>query len=319
MPAAGRRAPRSTRPGLLRIGHAARAVGVSPSTLRLWERQGLVTPLRPAGEERRYGPDQLTRLRCIRRLRAVEGLNAAGIRRALGPGEGDPAAGPDRGGRPPAAARQRPGAVGLPVGRAAGDVSDPGVGDSGPAALAGARLRALRTSAGLSLRAVAARTGLSPSFLSGLERGTSGASMAALERLAAAHGTSVAAILEGPAAVGAGPGPIPADRVVRGATRKAVEAPSGVRIEELRRQPGRLRPRLVALAPGAASDLAGEHQGEAFLYVLEGRVAVWLADLEHHELGPGDALTVPASLPNRFAALGAGEARILWIATPPRA
>jgi DNA-binding transcriptional MerR regulator/quercetin dioxygenase-like cupin family protein len=293
MPGAERRAPRSSRPGLLRIGDAARAVGVSPSALRLWERQGLIAPLRPAGAERRYGPDELTRLRCIRRLR-VEGLNAAGIRRVLG-GAAD-------GGSPgsPSAAATTTGAARL------------------DAPAVGARLRRERAAVGLSLRDVAARTGLSASFVSGLERGSSGASLAALERLTAAYDTSVAEILEEPAgSPGAGGGA--AERVVRGAARSAVEAGRGVRIEELAILAGRLQPRLVALAPGAVSDLAGDHEGEAFLYVLEGRVAVWLADLEHHELGPGDALTFPSALRNRCAALGADEARILWIATPPLA
>ena len=53
------------------------------------------------------------------------------------------------------------------------------------------------------------------------------------------------------------------------------------------------------------------------MYVLEGRVAVWLDEREHHELGPGDALTFPSSLPHRFVALGADETRILWVNTPP--
>jgi transposase-like protein len=52
-PGRARAAPAA--PGLLRIADAARAVGVSPSALRLWERQGLVDPVRNGGRERRYG------------------------------------------------------------------------------------------------------------------------------------------------------------------------------------------------------------------------------------------------------------------------
>lgn len=284
--------------GLLRIADAARAVGVSPSALRLWERQGLVVPIRDGGRERRYGPDEVTRLRCIRRLRVEEGLNAAGIRRALG----------DAAPSVPAAAstRPRPGAA-----TSADGIS----GAAGPGAV-GDRLRSLRKAAGLSLREAGARTGLSPSFLSGLERGTAGASLAALIRLAGAYGTTVAALLGSVAPDGdtvAAPRPA---RVVRGDARSVMDVGRGVRLEELAVRPTRLQPHLVVLAPGATSDGAYDHAGEEFLFVLAGRIVVWLEEHERHELGPGDALTFPSSLPHRFVALGRDETRLIWVNTP---
>ncbi len=273
--------------GLLRIGDAARTVGVSPSALRLWERQGLVTPLRQGGRERRYGPAELERLRRIRRLRAVEGLNAAGIRRVLGNE-------PTR-----AAAHLEP------------------TGEEHPRRpqvhLVGSRLRELRTSRSLSLRDVAARSHLSASFVSGLERGTTGVSVAALVRLAGAFDTTVAALVGGPG----GTARSTPDRVVRHGERESVDAGRGVRIEELASLATQLQPQLFVLAPGATSAGSYAHAGEEFMYVLQGRVAIWLDEHEHHELGPGDALAFPSSLPHRFVALGADETRILWVNTPP--
>ncbi|HHQ49325.1 MAG TPA: MerR family transcriptional regulator, partial [Acidobacteria bacterium] len=70
---------------LLRIGEVARMVGVSPSTLRNWEREGLVQPSRVQGRNRYYTPEQVEQLRRIHRLRTVEGLNVNGVRRVLGP------------------------------------------------------------------------------------------------------------------------------------------------------------------------------------------------------------------------------------------
>ena len=64
------------------IGEAARRVGVSASALRLWERQGLVRPLR-RGRYRLYSDADLEHLRHIRLLRQVDRLNAPGIRRVL--------------------------------------------------------------------------------------------------------------------------------------------------------------------------------------------------------------------------------------------
>ncbi len=274
--------------GLLRIADAARQVGVSPSALRLWERQGLITPRRHAGRERRYGPSDLEQLRRIRRLRAVEGINAAGIRRVLGDGADRP--------------DPRPAPTTEPAGPEAG------------APAIGGRLRSLRRASGWSLREVAARSGLSASFMSGLERGTTGASVAALVRLASAFDTTVADLL---GQTELGPARRWGDRVVRGGERLAVTAGRGVRIEELAALPTRLQPQLFVLAPGATSEGSYAHAGEEFMYVLQGRVAVWLDEREHHELGPGDALTFPSSLPHRFVALGADETRILWVNTPP--
>ncbi len=179
----------------------------------------------------------------------------------------------------------------------------------------GERLRALRATAGLSLRGVASRAGLSPSFVSGLERGTTGASVAALVRLAAVFDTTVAALIG--ADDGAPEDRAAASRVVRRGRHAAIDAGRGVRIEELATQPALLEPQLFVLAPGATSDGSYAHAGEEFMYVLAGRVAVWLDERECHELGPGDALTFPSTLPHRFVALDGDETRILWVNTPP--
>lgn len=284
--------PEGPRAGYLRIADAAREVGVSASALRLWERQGLVSPSRPGGRERRYGPAEMEQLRRVRRLRAVEGLNAAAIRRELGRrAEHHPAHVGEGTALPPSA-------PGHPDPRTVGE-----------------RVRALRAAAGLSLRGVAARAGLSPSFVSGLERGTTGASVAALVRLAAVFDTTVATLIG--AADGAPEDQRAASRVVRRGRHSAIDAGRGVRIEELATQPTLLEPQLFVLAPGATSDGSYAHAGEEFMYVLAGRVAVWLDERECHELGPGDALTFPSTLPHRFVALDGDETRILWVNTPP--
>jgi len=80
-PHSATREPATT--GQLRIAEAARLIGVSPSALRQWERQGLVRPMRTPGGYRLYSADDLERLRRVRRLRHVERVNAPGIRRIL--------------------------------------------------------------------------------------------------------------------------------------------------------------------------------------------------------------------------------------------
>lgn len=59
-------------PEMLSISDAARASGVSPDTLRYYERAGLLEPVRrgPNGH-RRYGEDDLGRIRFLMRLRST--------------------------------------------------------------------------------------------------------------------------------------------------------------------------------------------------------------------------------------------------------
>ena len=64
------------------ITTAAELAGVSASTLRLYEQNGLITPDRTVGGTRRFSDDDLQRLRHIGDLVAM-GINHAGIARIL--------------------------------------------------------------------------------------------------------------------------------------------------------------------------------------------------------------------------------------------
>ncbi len=262
---------RATAPrGDVRISDAANATGVSPSALRLWERQGLVEPARDSAGHRRYGPADLQRLRTIRGLRRREGLNAPAIRRVLDRGRADRHA-------------------------------------SAPIA---PRLRSLRATAGLTLREAAARSDLSTSFISALERGLTGASIAVLRRLVAAYGSTLGLLL--------GSRDHASGRLVPAAGRRVLDTGTGVRIEDLANGPLALESHLFILAPGASSQGGYSHQGEEFMYLLSGSLAVWLdASDEYYELSAGDALTFPSTLAHRFQALGTDETRLIWINTPP--
>jgi DNA-binding transcriptional MerR regulator/quercetin dioxygenase-like cupin family protein len=256
------------------IGEAARRVGVSPSALRLWERQGLVRPARSGGRYRLYSDADLEQLDRIRRLRREDRLNAPGIRRVL-----------DEAVRPAPDAERR---------------------------IGGRALRRLREDRGWSLRTASERSGLSVSFLSALERDTAGASIATLQRLAAAYDTTLLELY--------GPAPAPsAPRMVgvgEGAVLRLMS--DRVRIEHLARGATQLEPQLFVLAAGATSDGAYAHEGEEFLYLLSGALTVWVGDDETYRLRrAGDALCFPSTLPHRWRNDASGETRLLWINTPP--
>ncbi|MCS7058138.1 MAG: helix-turn-helix transcriptional regulator [Meiothermus sp.] len=61
------------------ISVAAELVGMHPQTLRLYEREGLVTPRRTAGKTRLYSERDVEKLREIRRLTQELGVNLAGV------------------------------------------------------------------------------------------------------------------------------------------------------------------------------------------------------------------------------------------------
>ncbi len=253
------------------IGEAARRVGVSASALRLWERQGLVRPAR-RGRYRLYSDADLDHLRSVRRMRQVDRLNAPGIRRLLR----DTVATPHHDRR-----------------------------------VDGRPLRRLRTARGLSLRQASEAAGLSVSFLSALERGTSGASIATLQRVAAAYGTTLEQLF--------GAAGDPTQRFVRPSSRTTLRlGDASVRIEQLASGATRLEPQLFVLSPGASSDGAYAHDGEEFLYLLSGAMTVWVGDDETYRLSEaGDALTFPSTIPHRWRNDASGETRLLWINTPP--
>jgi DNA-binding transcriptional MerR regulator len=68
--------------GVYAISVAAELVGMGPQTLRLYERRGLLEPVRSGGGTRRYSSEDLERLRRIAHLLAT-GLNLTGVAMVL--------------------------------------------------------------------------------------------------------------------------------------------------------------------------------------------------------------------------------------------
>ena len=263
-------------PTLFSVGEAARMVGISPSTLRAWERQGLVRASRSSAGWRRYDPSDVARAREVHRLREVDGLAVHAIARRL---QARPARRPAR----PSATPPTTGA-GL-----------------------GLRLRELRTKRNMTLRALASAAGVSPSLVSGIERGLVQPSVASLQKLSAAVGTTVAAMLAADT---------PACQVV-GADIVPLEIPvPGVRIEDLSGTAQVLEPQRFSIEPGQGSGGEYAHDGEEFLYVLEGTLSITLDRHEHFDVDAGMSLCFESTRRHRWWNPGDVITRVLWINTP---
>lgn len=78
----GKVGPPAADRGVYGISVASELSGISEQSLRLYERQGLLTPARSSGGTRRYSADDLVRLQRISEL-VTAGVNLAGIERIL--------------------------------------------------------------------------------------------------------------------------------------------------------------------------------------------------------------------------------------------
>lgn len=258
----------------LYIKQVSEMTGIPPSTLRLWERQGLVAPGRTSAGYRVYSYTDVERCRRIRDLTAGGRTSPAVVLRVLGTEDAT-----------------------IPEPAPAGD----GL---------GGRLRRLRGERGVSLRDLAAQTGMSASYISSIERGLGHPSVAALQKLTAALGTTLVALLGDEAADSADP-------VIRPGQRRRVNLQTpGVELEQLTQREDILEPSHMRIAPGAGSAEAYAHDGEEFIYVLEGRFELTLEGARH-ELDAGDAITFRSHRPHSWRNPGTTECTVIWVNTPP--
>lgn len=172
----------------------------------------------------------------------------------------------------------------------------------------GRRIRALRTERGLTLTGLAARVGITRSFLSSVERGVAYPSILVLRSIAAALEMPVFLLFTAPESNGI---------VVRKDSRKVIRSPgSPVSYElispDLRRK---IEMIIVRHKPGAEYS-AMAHQGEECALVLRGRVIITIAD-EDYELNEGDSIYYDSGLPHKARAVGQEEAEIVSAITPP--
>lgn len=254
--------------------------GVSASTLRAWEAQGLIEPLRTQSGQRLYDRGAIDRLKAIMWLRTEEGLNPAAIRRRLAerPFEAD-----------------------------AGDLAaEDGAADGS----FGWKLRRLRRDAGKTLETVARAAGLSASVLSTFERTSHGLSLMALHAVAHHLGTTIAAL--------SGQSDTPHESLVRaGAWAAWPRSNSGVVVQELVRGRRQMECHRFLLPPGASSEGAYEHEGEEFIHVLQGSLDIVLDGNRFFRLEPGDSFYFESRRPHSWRNGAEGETVLIWINTPP--
>lgn len=262
-----------------KIAEAARMAGVSPSTLRLWESQGLIEPVRTESGQRLYEAEHVERLKTISWLRSDKGLNPAAIRETL---DDVPVVQP----------KVTP--------KAADTQSD-----------IGRKLRHLRRDAGKTLENVSADTGIPVSLLSTFERTSQGLSFKTLHELVAHFGTTLAALSGQEDRTGG-------ESLIRnGDWSNWPPSSSGVTVQILSQGKNQMECHRFVLAPGASSEGAYQHEGEEFMHVLAGSIEIVLDGDQFFELGVGDSFYFESRRPHSWRNSFAGETVLIWINTPP--
>ena len=175
----------------------------------------------------------------------------------------------------------------------------------------GARIRTLRLARGETLRKLAAQAGVTESFLSQVERGVASPSIASVQRIARALGTSIAELFATDDRAGI---------VVRASDRRRVVYQGLGAVDEFltRATDGRLQVIMSTIQPGGGTgDEAYTHDSdEEVVVVLDGILDLWVGP-EHYRLETGDAVTHSSRVPHRNTNPGPGVARVLFCITPP--
>jgi transcriptional regulator with XRE-family HTH domain len=169
----------------------------------------------------------------------------------------------------------------------------------------GSRMRAAREELGMSIRDVAAATGLSTAMVSLVERGKASPSIGTIVSISDVLGLSMAGLFS--------TGPPPTSPVVRrddqevratvdGMTRRLLvsEPALGIEISEHEYDPS-----------GCSAPVATHHSGYECGLVMAGRLCVEV-DGEKYLLRRGDAIHFPSSVPHRFSNTSRQRSRAVW-------
>jgi transcriptional regulator with XRE-family HTH domain len=174
----------------------------------------------------------------------------------------------------------------------------------------GRRLRELRSERGLSIRALAEKSGLNVNTLSLIENSKTSPSVSTLQQIASALKYPIAAFFETDA---------PLQRIVyQKADDRQVAAFAHGTLADLGANFTRsgMEPFVVTLEPQADSgDTPIVHTGLEFVFCLEGRIG-YEVEGQNFTLDPGDSLLFEAYLPHRWRNAGETPSRSLLLLCP---
>jgi transcriptional regulator with XRE-family HTH domain len=170
----------------------------------------------------------------------------------------------------------------------------------------GLRMRELRLSRGMTLKTLAAKTNLSPSMLSLVERSCASPSIGSLIVIAGALGVTLLDLIAHERASDDGV-------VVRESDQPAVETAKHVVCRPLREDRARgVSIRINEFAPNTTNaEKPVTHDGFEYAYLLEGTLTIEIENVSY-ELQPGDLISYSSRRRHRIWNRSNVKARALW-------
>ncbi len=182
----------------------------------------------------------------------------------------------------------------------------------------GQRIRRMREAQGLSHDEVATLSGVPAARLAEFEDGHGIPSVGIIIKLSRVLGSRVEGILHGGATL---PHPLTVCRAgdVGTADEEQEDTEQGYRFRSLGRlgSPGQaMEPLLITFDPGRCTSPPVAHDGQEFVYVIDGSVEL-LHDGERITLGPGDSAYIDATRPHLFRTVGDRPSRAVGVVWSP--
>ena len=177
----------------------------------------------------------------------------------------------------------------------------------------GERIKSFRESAGLSLQDLSDRTGFSTAYLSQIENHLISPPLGALMKIARSMKIEIGRLFDQK-----NKAPFTIVRKDEREPTSRVASKEGVRYgysyeslapDKINRS---MEPFLVTLEPVSKKGAPYNHDGEEFLFVLEGKVEIQLGDYTD-VLEPGDSIYYDSLVPHRVGCLGDAPAKILAV------
>lgn len=156
----------------------------------------------------------------------------------------------------------------------------------------GQELQSLRQKAGMSLETAGKASGLSRSFISMVENGTTGIEVSRLIRLANTYGVFVADLIAGAQSV------VRPEFVRRDQGLHVPQLPPDAGVEYLGSPSWPIQPFRVTLVPGARLESL-EHPGAEFIHCVEGTPTLYVGG-ERYDMEAGDSIIVPDHMSHTY-------------------
>ncbi len=254
------------------IGDIAKILNVSTSTIRFWEREGLIKSNRSKGRFRYFTENDLQALRKIKTLKD-KGYKSEAIKEILKIEKKDSSE--------ELIKRER-------------------IGD---------KIKRLRQRNKISIKELSEKTGLSIPFLNQVEQGKTNLSIVNLKKIANALNVNTLYFF---------PAEGKPRELIRAGERKSIFMDiKGVRIELLAEGDTAMEPHMFYIEPGSGSEEFYCHKGEEFIFVLMGKLKIFIEGNVEYELSPGDSLYFDSTRPHKWYNPTDNITVVLWINTPP--